>query len=325
MNRRGARSAARAGALGWSVLAIVVSACGESRQSPSTAPTPVPGATIIQLSIAQVSLAGGQSTEGTVTLSGAAPPGVSVTLSSSHAAVVVPGTVPVSTGATSATFPITTHAVTSMTEVSITATLGSSTRTTVLRVNLPGPRIVSLTVDSSVAGGQTPSASVELDTAAPVGGVAVALSSDNDAARVPATITVPAGAARATFAIPTQGVSSEVRATIFATLGGESRSATVLIRVAVLRALTVEPSVTGGNAAAGEIHFDGAAPAGGVTVALSSSSTSATVPSSVQVPAGGTGATFSISTRSVIRLSFVQITASFGGVSLAATLELLPP
>ena len=174
-------------ALGWSIAALGVSACGESR-SPGATPSPVPGApvaSITQISIAQASLAGGQSTEGTVTLSGPAPSGVSVTLSSSHPTVVVPRSVSVAAGATSATFPITTQAVTTMTEVSITATLGSSTQTTVLRVNLRGPTIVSLSVDPSVAGGQALSATIEIDTAAPDGGVAVALSSDNDAGTRP--------------------------------------------------------------------------------------------------------------------------------------------
>ena len=245
-------------------------------------------------------------------------------MSSNHAAVVVPRSVSIAAGATSATFPIATQAVTSMTEASITATLGSSAVTTVLRLNIPGPKIVTLALDPSVVGGQTLSASVEIDDAAPDGGVAVALSSDNVATRVPATVTVPAGSTRATFLIQTQGVSSEVRATITATLGGESRTATLLIRAAVLRALAVQPSVTGGSAASGTIHLDGAAPSGGVAVTLSSSSASATVPNSVQVPPGATSATFTISTSVVIRSSFVQITATLGSVNFAATLELRP-
>lgn len=260
-----------------------------------------------------------------MTLSGPAPAGVSVTLSSSHPAVVVPRSVSVAAGATSATFPITTQTVTTMTEVSITATLGSSTHTTVLRVNLRAPTILSLSVNPSVAGGQTLTAVIELDAAAPDGGVAVTLSSDNNAVRVPATATVPAGATQATVFVPTTGVSTEVRATITATLGGESRTASVLIRVAVLRALTVQASVTGGSAANGTVQLDGAlSPSGGAVVTLSGSNAIATVPNSVQLPSGASGATFSISTSVVTQVSFVQITASFRGVSLSATLEVRP-
>ena len=314
-------------ALGWSIAALSVAACGESR-SPGATPSAVPSApvaSITQISIAQASLAGGQSTEGTVTLSGPAPSGVSVTLSSSHPTVTVPRSVSVAASATSATFSITTQPVTAMTDVSITATLGSSTQTTVLRVNLRGPTILSFSVDPSVAGGQTLTAAIEIDAPAPDGGVAVALSSDNGAVRVPATATVPAGATRATVFIPTTGVSTDVRATITATFGGESRAAAILIRAAVLRALTVEPSVTGGSAASGTVRLDGSAPpSGGVVVTLSGSNATAAVPNSVQVASGANGATFSISTSVVTRVSFVQITATFGGVSLAATLEVRP-
>ncbi len=310
------------------LIAVLCSACGESRESPGTTPTPVPsapGVSITQISVAQGSLAGGQPTEGTVTLSGAAPSGVIVTLSSSHPTVVVPSSLSVAAGAASASFPIATQAVTAMTEVSITATLGSSTQSTTLRVNVPGPRIVNLTVDPSVAGGTTSSASVEMDRAAPEGGVAVALSSDNPAARVPATVTVPAGATRATFVIPTQGGSAKVRATITATLNGDSRSATIVIRALGMRLLSVPASVIGGTTVSGSVQIDGVAPSGGVTVTLESNTSVAQVPRSVTVPAGSSSATFSISTAPVTGSGYAYFIARLGDSFFAAAMEITLP
>jgi hypothetical protein len=163
----------------------------------------------------------------------------------------------------------------------------------------PRPRIVGLTLDPSLTGGQTSSAAVEIDIAAPEGGLAVALSSDNNAAQVPATVTVPAGATRVTFVVTVQAVSSEVRATITATVSDESRAASMAIRAPVLRALNVQSAVASGYPASGMIHLDG--------------------------PAGSASVSFTISTRVVFfRSSFVQITATQGGVSFASTLELLP-
>jgi hypothetical protein len=75
--------------------------------------------------------------------------------------------------------------------------------------------------------------------------------------------------------------------------------------------------------------LNGAAPAGGVSVALRSSDTDkATVPPSVIVPEGSKSATFVITTRTG-RLGGgqnpVTITATLGNSSISATLQILRP
>src|SRR5207248_5460054 len=73
----------------------------------------------------------GTSVQGTVELNSMAPAGgLIVTLSDNSSAVTVPASVTVPAGATSATFPVTTTAVTADTPATISATLGTTQSTT---------------------------------------------------------------------------------------------------------------------------------------------------------------------------------------------------
>jgi hypothetical protein len=92
---------------------------------------------VVSLRLSPASVKGGRSTtNNTVTLNGPAPAGgAAVTLTSGDPAVAaVPATVTVAAGATSATFKITTTAVTSNTVVSITATYGGGSKAANLTV-----------------------------------------------------------------------------------------------------------------------------------------------------------------------------------------------
>jgi len=93
-----------------------------------------------------------------------------------------------------------------------------------------------------------------------------------------------------------------------------------------LSSLILNPtSVTGGNSSTGTVTLSGPAPTGGAQVTLSSSNTTvARVPSSVTVAAGATSATFTVSTSAVAASTPVIISASYGGVTLTATLTVNP-
>ena len=112
-----------------------------------------------------------------------------------------------------------------------------------------------------------------------------------------------------------------------------SNSATATITIpegSLVTNLTVDPTtVTAPASATGTVTLNGAAPAGGVSVALRSSDTGkATVPPSVTVPEGANSATFVISTLAG-RLGGgknpVTITATLGSSSVSATLNILRP
>jgi hypothetical protein len=133
---------------------ITASANGVSRTADLTV-TPSAAASLSTVAVNPASVTGGTSSQGTVTLTSAAPAGgFAVSLSSSNtAAAMVPASVSVAQGATSATFAITTSAVTASTPVTITASAGGVTRTATLTVN-PQPQTATLTVTATGRGGE---------------------------------------------------------------------------------------------------------------------------------------------------------------------------
>jgi len=201
-------------------------------------PDPNPAASLSAVSVNPSSVVGGNTSQGTVTLTSGTPTGGAVvSLSSSNSAVAaVPATVTVAAGTTSATFPITTKTVTASTALTISGTFGGVSRTAALTVNpaAAGPSLFSVTVNpASVGGGAPATGTVTLTTAAPISGAIVALSSSNaTVASVPASVTVAAGALSAHFAIGTTGVTASTSVTISGAFGGATRTATLSVNPA---------------------------------------------------------------------------------------------
>ena len=85
------------------------------------------------------------------------------------------------------------------------------------------PTLSSLTVSpTDVVGGDPATGTVTLSAAAPAGGFVVDLSSDNTAAAtVPPSVSVAAGASRATFAVTTKQVTNAQSAVVIGTVGGD--------------------------------------------------------------------------------------------------------
>ena len=289
------------------------------------------------LSLNPTSVMGGNSSTGTVTLSGAAPAGgAQVTLSSSNtAAARVPSSVTVAAGATSATFTVSTSAVATSTAVTISGTYGGATRSVSLTV-MPAPppplTLSSLSLNpTSVTGGNSSTGTVTLSGSAPAGGAQVTLSSSNTAAaRVPSSVTVAAGASSATFTVSTSAVVVPTTVTISAAYGGVTKSASLTVTPApppppILSSMTLSPSsVVGGlESSTGTVTLTRAAPAGGVQVHLSSSNGAASVPSTVFIPGGASSASFTVSTSIVLLSTSSNISATYNGSIRTATLDIL--
>src|SRR5262249_51708292 len=210
---------------------------------------------------------------------------------------------------------------------------GGSTQGALLFVYGEQPRqLDTFTVSTNTTlGGTTVQATVALipGWVAPPGGAVATLGSTNPAlAAVPASVTIPGGANSATFTITTQAVSTATDVTVLAARSMTLRQTIQLLPPGALSSLSLAPStVTGGDTSVGTVTLAGAAPAGGVLVALSSTNTSAaTVPASVTVPAGATSATFTVSTSPVTGGgTFSPITASAGGVAPHAPPHANPP
>jgi uncharacterized protein (TIGR03437 family) len=292
---------------------------------------------IASFSVSPSSVTSSQSSTGTVILASAAPAGgVAVGLSSNSSAASVPGSVTIPAGQTTATFPVSTSTVSSPTSATITAS-SANRASAVVTVNPasdgqtgPTGSIASFSVSpSSVTSGQSATGTVTLASAAPTGGVAVSLSSNSSAASVPGSVIIPAGQTTATFPVSTSTVSSPTSATITAS-AANTAAATVTVNPAAAPAcvgsVTLSRSeVIGGNNVSGTVALKSPAPAGGQPVSLSSSSSSASVPTQVTVPAGQNSAGFNVTTSPVLSIDNPVISATTGACAGANTgLTLLP-
>jgi len=281
------------------------------------------------VTLSPTEVVGGVSSTGTVQLTGpAGSGGLLVDLSSSNSNASVPSTVTVPSGATTATFTVSTKVVAAQTNSSIEAAAGGYHYSATL--TMYAATLSSLSIKPSVVTGGTPSVgTVTLNTAAPVGGSVINLSSSNPAASVPATVTVPAGTSTANFTITTYPVATSVGLSITATQGHFTFVTGMSVMTggtgATLNALSLSSSsVTGGTGTTGTVSLTAAAPTGGASVSLSSNSSSATLPASVFISAGATSASFTVSTTTVSSVTSATITASLGSVTKTAPLTINP-
>lgn len=289
--------------------------------------TVIPAA-LSSLSLSPVTIAGGSTTSSnSLTLTGNAPAGgVAVNLASSDPAAAVPVSVTVPEGSKTVRFSISTVSVLANASATITASLAGVSKSAALTITPVALSLVSLVPVTIAGGNSTSSNAIYLTGPAPAGGLVVSLSSSDPAARVPASITIPAGSNFVKLIINTAPVVSNVSATITASLAGISKSAVLTITPPVLSSLYLSPAtVAGGNTAvANTLMLTGPAPAGGVVVTLSSSNPVAAVPISVAVAAGSKTATFAVATAAVAANASATITASLAGISKSAVLTVTP-
>lgn len=277
-----------------------------------------PGVQSLVLSPSAVT--GGTSATGTVTLgTPAGVGGVVVTLSSNNtAAASVPSRAVVAAGAVSAAFSVTTSAVATPTTVTITATSGTSVSAPIT-VNPPALSAVSLN-PSTVTGGNNVTGTVNLNGPAPSTGLTVALQSSSSSAIVPTNVVVARGASSGNFTISTKAVATITTATITATYGGNSKTASLTLMPPVLQSVSLSPNtVTGGTAnSTATVTLTGSAPAA-ITVSLASSnSAAASVPSTVTIAANAASATFTVTSHTVLSTTALTISAIYNGTASAA-------
>ncbi len=230
-----------------------------------------------------------QNSTGTVALNQPAPSGgVSVALASDNQPVGgVPSAVSVPEGQSSATFTVTTTAVSSPTNVTITATLGNS-KQAVLAVNPPSLGSFQI-APLPIVPGQSTLGIVELNGAAPAGGRQYSVTASHpDLVTVPATITIPAGDAQYVFPIQTHTGDPGAVVTITVSRPGDTLSADLSF-FSVQAPPTLAPhAISSGTVVVSKpLDTD-------VTAALSTSNSNLTIPSSVTILAGQTSATFPI-------------------------------
>jgi hypothetical protein len=172
--------------------------------------------------------------------------------------------------------------------------------------SVPPPSVALISVSSpTVIGGNPMNGSLELNVAAPSGGMAVSLQRQlllADASRIPASpfvanpVPVVAGQTMASWIFNTLPVSTPVGVTVGAGTPAGLVTRAFSIVPPSLTGLTISPSrASPGASATGTVTLNGAAPAGGVTLTLTSSvPATATVPPNVAVPRGQMTVTFPV-------------------------------
>lgn len=280
------------------------------------------------LSVNPTTVAAGEVSVGTVSFNLPVPgASVVVALASDSSYVTVPATVQVSQGASSATFQISTSNVPSNTLAHVKATYLGTSFTVPLTVNPTALVSVSFS-PSIVAGGTTATGTVTLNGPAPAGGIQVTLTGNNPTyAKVPVWAVVQPGATSGTFAVPTVAVTAGHDVTVTAKYGSVTETTTLSIDPAVLSTLKANPpNFAGGTTSTGTVTITGPAPAGGISVKLTSANTKVvTVPATVAIPAKKTSATFVIHSVAVSSNQAVAITGTIGTSTLSATVTVMPP
>jgi hypothetical protein len=292
-------------------------------------------------------------TTGTITLNGQAGPNFSLSLSGlpagyaytvNNVTTVSKGTstavaMKVPSGASSATFTVTTPYEASQQTVTVTAAQPASANYQASSAN--GSFVVSVATikditmtPNPVAGGGTTVGEVDLNQPAPTGGVIVQLSGNptyvtfsnqqgnpvlSNVGPGTATLTVPEGSSSATFNVGPVPVSGTSTSTVITATRGTDTASTTLTILAAAAGLTFNTtSVVGGvnagaNQVVGTISLSSVAGPGGVAIdlqAVLASGTGAvpvTVPQQVLVPAGSATVNFPVKTSAVLSNETVDV------------------
>ena len=282
------------------------------------------------LTVNPTSVEGGNPATGTVTLASAAPAGgVQVSLGSNlPGSASVPATVTVPAGATTATFTVTTFPV-DTTTVQLHASLDGVFKFAALSVTraAPAPAPAAPTL-LSPANSATVAQPVNLDWSDVAGATTYRIQID-DSSTFAAPFVVDSVVSESKFTAPNLAAKRHWWRVRAINANGAEGAWSAARRftpqaapaTASLSTVTVNPSsVVGGSAAQGTVTLTAAAPSGGASVTLSSSSGVAMVPATVTVAAGSTSATFPVTTSTVTTSTPVTLTGAYAGVTRTASM-----
>ena len=187
------------------------------------------------------------------------------------------------------------------------------------------PALSSLSCSpTSLGSGAKSTCTVSLAQAAPSGGTAVSLASNNTMLPVPASVTVPAGSTSATSTATAGNCGTNQTATVTATLNSASKAVVISLMAPVqVSSLTCSPTSLGQSSSSiCTITLTQAAPTGGASVALSSNAAALTVPATATVAAGSATATFSATSGTISSNQTATVTATYNSTSATAGISL---
>jgi hypothetical protein len=183
------------------------------------------------LTISPSSISGGAQPQGIVMLNGQAPAGGAVvTLASDSPFVNPPASVVVDTGGFSASFPISSSAVTANTTATVTASYGgASAQAQVTLTPQQPPAALTLSPTSVTGQGGNSFATVTVASSSSTDQILQVASSNPAVASVPNGVMIPAGSTTGGFNISTSAVSTQTVVTISVSGGGVTKSANLTV------------------------------------------------------------------------------------------------
>ncbi len=300
-------------------------------------PKPASPSQLLSVTLSATEINQGDFVQGQVTLAGPAPAGGQVInlLACNQdgypltALEPVPSSIVVPEGLTTAIFSFPTNARFLSNGgqfwTYIYANDGTVSRSAPLSVDMQ-PFLTAFTVPSPVNGGASATGSVSVQCLPwPSGPAVINLVSDNPAVlSVPATVSIPQGAAVPISSVPvaTAQVTSPTVVGVTASINGSSMTVNVTVLPAPpvsLTGISVSQEVVAGNPYSGTLTFSGPVPFGGATVSLVSDNPAVVpVPATVGAAQGQSSIAFSGVTGAVTSAVTAHITATYNGVSLTA-------
>ena len=284
-------------------------------------------ATVSSLTCAPATLGPGSAASCTVYMPRPASGPISVILSSDAAEVTVPASVTIPASSTSASFTAVAGTISADRAAALTATLNGVSQS--FSLTLLKPVVISQLqcFPASLSSVAAASCTVTLAKAAGAEGASIVLASNNPAVTVAAAMAVPAGSNSGTFAASAGTITADGVALLSATLNGSTQTFSLALTAsAVVSSLNCAPTVLSSSSTAScTIALPKPAPAGGVSVALSTNNPAVSVPAAVVVAAGSVSATFTSSVGTVATDGSVVVTATLNGASASTAITLLGP
>ncbi|MEQ1823448.1 MAG: S8 family serine peptidase [Fimbriimonadaceae bacterium] len=187
----------------------------------------------------------------------------------------------------------------------------------------------AITLDqTSVRGGATVKAKVELLYPAPTAGAVITLQSENDVVAKFATdtVTIPAGQKVAMVNVRTFGVDLDKTVRLSAIYQNVERATLLTVRVPTMASVNVTPSTfTGGNVVSGLVKTSGIAGSLGLVITLSDNSSAISLPASVTIAPTRNTAPFTVTTfKTSLTITRTISARSPDGVTKSTTVTLLP-
>jgi probable HAF family extracellular repeat protein len=287
------------------------------------------GVALKSFTLSNTTIAGGTAVSARAELTAGAPQGgAAVHLESSDPAIApVPSGFAVAQQDLVRTFNIVPPVVSAPTMVTVSATYGLITISQTLTVVPPELKTLSLTRSTMIGSCQTTVAKVTLTGDAPAAGASVALSSTTGGVHLPSAIAVASGATTASLSFSADAVHTRMTGVVTAKFGGITKQLPLAVRPIYLTAVTLTPStVIGGSAANGAATIECAAPAGGLSAAVTSTNPSVAAPTSATLmfAAGSTSRSFGVQTRPVTAGATASIRVTVNGVTKSSLLTVNP-